>query len=349
MQLNTLYQLYAMRLAGSPALGVAARMLNIPDLFNYWLTGVAKSETTIASTTQFFNPESMSWATELLTRLDLPAGILSEIVPPGTLLGKMIEPPHAPVYATAGHDTAAAVVAVPAEPGDNWCYISSGTWSLMGLELASPVINAASLAANYTNEVGVSGRIRFLKNIAGLWLLQECRKAWMLEGAEYSYEQLARLASEAHPFTAAIDPDAFLEPGGMPAQIAAYCRRTGQAPPATPGEFARAILESLALRYRNVMENLESLAGRKIDAIHIVGGGSRNTLLNQFVADCTGRRVVAGPSEATAIGNILVQAMGAGELANLDEARAVVRNSFELTTVEPHPSPEWERAYQRCF
>jgi rhamnulokinase len=349
MQLNTLYQLYAMRLAGSPALDVAARMLNIPDLFNYWLTGVAKSETTIASTTQFFNPESMSWATELLTRLELPAGILSEIVPPGTLLGKTIEPPHAPVYATAGHDTAAAVVAVPAEPGDNWCYISSGTWSLMGLELASPVIDARSLAANYTNEVGVSGRIRFLKNIAGLWLLQECRKAWMLEGAEYSYEQLARLASEARPFTAAIDPDAFLEPGGMPGQIAAYCRRTGQAPPATPGEFARAILESLALRYRNVLENLESLAGRQIDAIHIVGGGSRNTLLNQFVADCTGRRVVAGPSEATAIGNILVQAMGAGELANLDEARAVVRSSFELTTVEPHPSPEWERAYQRYF
>jgi rhamnulokinase len=349
MQLNTLYQLYAMRLAGSPALGVAARMLNIPDLFNYWLTGVAKSETTIASTTQFFNPESMSWATELLTRLELPAGILSEIVPPGTLLGKMIEPPYAPVYATAGHDTAAAVVAVPAERGDNWCYISSGTWSLMGLELAAPVIGARSLAANYTNEVGVSGRIRFLKNIAGLWLLQECRKAWMLEGAEYSYEQLARLASEARPFTAAIDPDAFLEPGGMPAQIAAYCRRTGQAPLATPGEFARAILESLALRYRNVLENLESLAGRKIDVIHIVGGGSRNVLLNQFVADCTGRRVVAGPSEATAIGNILVQAMGAGELANLDEARAVVRNSFELTTVEPHPSPQWERAYQRYF
>jgi rhamnulokinase len=349
MQLNTLYQLYAMRLAGSPALGVAARMLNIPDLFNYWLTGVAKSETTIASTTQFFNPESMSWATELLTRLELPAGILSEIVPPGTLLGKMIEPPHAPVYATAGHDTAAAVVAVPAERGDNWCYISSGTWSLMGLELAAPVIGARSLAANYTNEVGVSGTIRFLKNIAGLWLIQECRKAWMLEGAEYSYEQLARLASEARPFTAAIDPDAFLEPGGMPAQIAAYCRRTGQAPPATPGEFARAILESLALRYRNVLEKLESLAGRQIEVIHIVGGGSRNTLLNQFVADCTGRRVVAGPSEATAIGNILVQAMGAGELANLDEARAVVRNSFELTTVEPHPSPEWERAYQRYF
>ena len=349
MQINTLYQLYAMRFAGTPTLGVAARLLSIPDLFNYWLTGVARSETTIASTTQFFNPESMTWATELLQRLDLPVHILSELVTPGTQLGKMLEPPHAPVYATAGHDTAAAVVAVPAVGGDNWCYISSGTWSLMGLELDRPVINAQSLAANYTNEVGVSGKIRFLKNIAGLWLLQECRKAWTLEGREYSYEHLTRLAAEARPFSAAIDPDAFLEPGGMPEKIAAWCRSKGQAPPATDGEFARAILESLALRYRNVVENLEALAGRKIEVIHIVGGGSRNALLNQFVADCTGRRVVAGPSEATAIGNILVQAMGAGELANLDEARAVVRHSFELTTVDPHPSAEWEQAYQRYF
>jgi rhamnulokinase len=349
MRLNTLYQLYAMQLNGAPALGVAARLLNMPDLFNYWLTGVAKSETTIASTTQFFNPESMTWATELLQRLKIPTEMLCPLIPPGTLLGKMIEAPHVPVYATAGHDTAAAVVAVPAESGDHWCYISSGTWSLMGLELDRPVINEQTLAANYTNEVGVSGKIRFLKNIAGLWLLQECRKAWMLEGREYTYEQLARLASEARPFSAAIDPDAFLEPGDMPAKIIAYCHRAGQAPPATDGEFARAILESLALRYRNVMENLETLTGRKIDVIHIVGGGSRNALLNQFVADCTGRRVVAGPSEATAIGNILVQAMGAGELANLDEARSVVRNSFELIAVDPHPSAEWERAYQRYF
>ncbi len=349
MQLNTLYQLYAMRQGGSPALDVAARLLNIPDLFNYWLTGVAKSETTIASTTQFFDPKTMTWASELLERLDLPAGILTEIVPPGTRLGNMLEPPHAPVYATAGHDTAAAVVAVPAGSGDNWCYISSGTWSLMGLELDEPVINAQSLAANYTNEVGVSGTIRFLKNIAGLWLLQECRKAWKLEGREYSYDDLTRLATEARPFSAAIDPDAFLEPGDMPAKIAAWCRTKGCAPPATDGEFARAILESLALRYRNVLENLEALAGRKIEVIHIVGGGSRNLLLNQFVANCTGRRVVAGPGEATAIGNILVQAMGAGELANLEEARAVVRNSFELTTVDPQPSPEWERAYRRYF
>jgi sugar (pentulose or hexulose) kinase len=222
---------YAMQLNGAPALGVATRLLNVPDLFNYWLTGVAKSETTIASTTQFFNPESMTWAAELLQRLKIPAEMLCPLIPPGTLLGKMIEAPHAPVYATAGHDTAAAVVAVPAESGDHWCYISSGTWSLMGLELDRPVINEQTLAANYTNEVGVSGKIRFLKNIAGLWLLQECRKAWMLEGREYTYEQLARLASEARPFSAAIDPDAFLEPGDMPAKIIANCHRAGQAPP----------------------------------------------------------------------------------------------------------------------
>jgi len=189
--------------------------------------------------------------------------------------------------------------------------------------------------------------VRFLKNIAGLWLLQECRRHWMEEGAEYSYEQLARMAAEARPFSACINPDAFLEPGGMPAKIAAHCGETGQPAPATHGEYARAILESLALRYRNVLENLESLSGRRIEVIHIVGGGSKNALLNQFVADCTGRKVIAGPGEATAIGNVLVQALGAGELRNLAEIRKVVRDSFELTTVEPHPSTEWERAYER--
>ena len=319
----------------------------MPDLFNYWLTGVGKSEATIASTTQFFDPAKMKWAEELLRRLHLPVDMMGEVVPPGTLLGNMLDPPHTPVYATAGHDTAAAVAAVPAEEGTEWCYISSGTWSLMGLELDRPIINAQSLAANYTNEVGVSRTIRFLKNIAGLWLLQECRRAWIEEGAEYSYEQLARMAAEARPFAATINPDAFLEPGEMPAKIAAHCATTGQAAPATHGEYARAILESLALRYRQVLEDLEALAGRRIEVIHIVGGGSRNTLLNQFVADCTGRRVVAGPGEATAIGNILVQAMGAGELANLAELRAVVRKSFELVTVEPNPSEDWETAWAR--
>ena len=232
MQINTLFQLYADKLNGSPALGRATRMLHIPDLFNYWLTGEARSEVTIASTSQFFNPATMTWATELFERLGLPAGILCPVVTPGTLLGKTLEAPHIPVYASAGHDTAAAVAAVPSQGGDDWCYITSGTWSLMGLELDAPIINAASLAANYTNEVGVAGKVRLLKNIAGLWLLQECRRQWMEEGAEYSYEQLANMAAAARPFSAAVNPDAFLEPGGMPDKIAAHCSATGQSAPA---------------------------------------------------------------------------------------------------------------------
>jgi rhamnulokinase len=347
MQINTLYQLYGMKLTGSPALASARKLLHMPDLFNYWLTGEAKSEATIASTSQFLNPATMTWATDLMRRLGLPADILCPIVSPGTLLGTLLDPPHTPVYTIGGHDTASAVAAVPSQGGDNWCYISSGTWSLMGLELDAPVIDEQSLALNYTNEVGLAGKIRLLKNIAGLWLLQECRRAWMLEGAEYSYDQLTGMAAEARPFTAAINPYAFLEPGEMPRKIAGHCAATGQPAPASHGEFARAILESLALCYRHVVESLETLSHRKIEIIHIVGGGSRNTLLNQFVADCTGRRVIAGPAEATAIGNILAQAMGAGELANLDDLRAVVRNSFEPASVDPHPSDEWEQAYRR--
>jgi len=342
MQINTLYQLYAMKMAGEEALSAGHKLLNIPDLLNFWLTGVAKSEMTIASTTQFFNPTSMTWASELLQRLGLPGEILCHLVPPGTLLGKTLEEPFTNVYASAGHDTASAVVAVPAERGDNWCYISSGTWSLMGLEMDRPVIGPQSLALNFTNEVGAGGKIRLLKNIAGLWLLQECRRAWMAEGTEYSYEQLTQMASEARPFAAVLNPDAFLEPGEMPRKITEHC---GVRAPGSHGEFARTILESLALRYRHVLESLETLGNRKIEVIHIVGGGSRNALLNQFVADCTGRRVIAGPTEATAIGNILVQAMGAGELRNLDEARAVVRASFPPVAVEPRPSAEWEKAY----
>jgi len=327
MQLNTLYQWYAAKMAGDCSLETAHRMLNMPDLFNYRLTGVARSEVTIASTTQFFNPVTMTWATELLERLGLPTKVLCPIVQPGVLLGKMTEAPHWPVYTSAGHDTASAVAAVPASGDRNWCYISSGTWSLMGMEMDAPVINAQSLEMGVTNEVGVGGKIRLLKNIAGLWLLQECRRSWMEEGTEYSYEQLTRMASEARPKVAVIDPDAFLEPGDMPRKIAEHCRKCGQEVPRTHGEFARTILESLAVRYREVLERLEKLARRRIEVIHIVGGGSRNAVLNQMVSEETGRTVIAGPSEATAIGNILVQAMGAGELSGLGELREVVRRS----------------------
>ena len=347
MQFNTVFQLFAMKQAGATALGAARQLLNMPDLFNYRLTGEARSETTIASTTQFFNPAEMAWATELLKRLDLPGRILCPLVEPGTRLGKATALPGATVYATAGHDTAAAVAAVPAEGAGDWCYISSGTWSLMGLEIAKPIIDERTLALNFTNEVGVNRSIRLLKNIAGLWLLQECRRAWNDQGHEYNYDQLTRMAAEARPFSAVIDPDAFLEPGRMPQKIAAHCRASGQEPPATHGEFARAILESLAFRYRHVLESLESLGGRSVRVIHIVGGGSRNAVLNQFVADCTGRRVVAGPSEATAVGNLLVQAIGAGELSGLDDLRAVVRRSFAPVVFEPGPAADWENAYER--
>jgi len=353
MQINTLYQLYAMRLAGSRALACARTLLMTPDLFNYWLTGVAKCELTIASTSQFYNPRRGRWATELFDRLHLPKTILPDIARPGTLLGGLL-PDVAdsaglgatPVYATGCHDTASAVAAVPAS-GANWCYISSGTWSLMGVELDEPVIDERSLALNLTNEMGAGGKTRLLKNIAGLWLLQECRRAWALAGQEFSYEELAAMAGEAAPFGAAIDPDAFLEPGDMPAKICAQCRSNGQRAPETPAAVARTIFESLALRYRQVLESLETLLGRTLDTIHIVGGGSRNRVLNQLVADATGRTVIAGPIEATAMGNILIQAIGAGEISGLEEAREVVRRSVTLETFTPRPAAGWDRAYEK--
>lgn len=353
IQLNTLYQLYAMRLANCPALDAAHTLLFMPDLFNYWLTGNQRSELTIASTSQFYDPARRRWATELLGRLDLPVSLLAEIVAPGTLLGPLL--PHlsegtgagaVPVYATACHDTASAVAAVPAR-GENWCYISSGTWSLMGVELDEPVVNEQSLALNFTNEVGAASKIRLLKNIAGLWLLQECRREWAREGSDYSYEELARLAEAAQPFQAVVNPDAFLHPGQMPSKIAGQCRSTGQKVPENPAEICRTILESLALRYRQVLESLETLLGRKLEVIHIVGGGSRNDVLNRFVADATGRTVVAGPAEATAAGNILVQASGSGLLSGLDEAREIIKGSFPLRVVEPKPSPAWDEAYAK--
>jgi rhamnulokinase len=353
MQINTLYQLYAMRRAGSRALACARTLLMTPDLFNYWLTGIAKSEATIASTSQFYNPRLQRWAVELFDRLCLPKTILPEVVQPGTRLGMLLtEVAEAcglgatTVYATGCHDTASAVAAVPAS-GESWCYISSGTWSLMGVELDAPVINAGSLALNLTNEMGVGGKTRLLKNIAGLWLLQECRRAWELAGKEYGYEELALMAADAPPFSAMLDPDAFLEPGDMPAKIAAHCQSTGQKPPDSVAATARTILESLALRYREVLESLENLLGRKLEIIHIVGGGSRNRILNQFVADATNRTVVAGPSEATAMGNILIQAIGAGELSGLTEAREIVRRSMALETFTPKRSADWGRAYER--
>jgi rhamnulokinase len=355
MALNSLYQLYAAKLACSPGLGSARSLLFMPDLLSYWLCGEQKNELTIASTSQFYNPAQKRWSTELFETLGLPTCLLGDIVLPGTRLGGLLDEirdtcalGETPVFATAGHDTASAVAAVPATGERPWCYISSGTWSLMGVEIDEPIVTKKALELTLTNEVGVEGKVRLLKNIAGLWLVQECRRAWLLEGQEYSYAELTEMAAAAPAFAAVIDPDAFLEPGHMPERIAAYCRKTGQAVPAGPGGFVRVCLESLAYRYRQVLESLEALVGFRIEDIHIVGGGSRNRLLNRFVAEATGRRVIAGPTEATAAGNLLVQAMGAGEMAGLREIRQVVRASFELETVEGGGAAvEWDRAYER--
>lgn len=354
MQFNSLYQLYAAQNSGTPAMNVAERLLFMPDLLSYWLCGIQRNERTIASTSQFYNPAERDWAYPLFHGLRLPGHLLGQIVDPGTLLAPLLDEvadasglDEVPVFATAGHDTASAVAAVPATGDRPWCYISSGTWSLMGVELDAPLINDETLAMNFTNEVGAGGKIRLLKNIAGLWLVQECRRAWALETREYSYTQLTGMAAQAPAFTAVLNPDAFLEPGHMPERIAEYCRATGQAAPEQPGAMVRAILESLALRYRQVLEGLESVTHQPIEVIHIVGGGGKNTLLNQFVADATGRTVVAGPTEATAAGNVLVQAMGAGLTGSLEELRAIVRASFPLETYTPGPRSDWDRAYER--
>ncbi|MBM3737102.1 MAG: rhamnulokinase [Acidobacteria bacterium] len=354
MPINSLYQWYAMQRAHSPALRAARTLLFMPDLFNYFLTGVLRAETTIASTSQFYNPATHGWAASLLARLGLDPHLLPNLIPAGSRLGPLLPhvasqtglDPATPVFAAPGHDTAAAVAAVPAQTEDGWCYISSGTWSLMGVEIPAPVINETTLAMNYTNEVGVGNRIRLLKNIAGLWVLQECRRGWAAHGQDYSYEQLAHMAAGAAPFQAVIQPDAFLDPDSMPARIAGYCRRTNQPPVTAPGDVCRVILESLALRYRQVLENLETITGRSIRVIHIVGGGSRNELLNQLAADATGRTVIAGPAEATAAGNVLVQAMGDGALSGLAQVRSVVRDSFEVRQFDPRPDPRWDEAYR---
>jgi rhamnulokinase len=340
MDINSLYQWYAMKLAGAPALPAADRLLFMPDLFAYWLTGVQKAEVTIASTSQFYDPCKRRFATELLERLGLPTRILPELIEPGSRLGTLL--PRlaertglgpAPFYATAAHDTASAVAAVPSE-GDDWCYISSGTWSLMGVELPGPVINEQSAALNYTNEAGAAGRTRLLKNIAGLWVLQECRRAWEAQGESFTYADLAEMAEQCGSIGTIIDPDDFLQPGDMPARIDAWCRQRSLQAPRTKGETCRVILESLAHRYRQVLDGLEKLIGRKIRNVHIVGGGSRNRLLNRLVAQATGCTVIAGPVEATAAGNVLVQAIGAGEVRDLDEARRIVRWSFEIERFE---------------
>jgi rhamnulokinase len=338
LDINSLYQLWAARQESPKLLDCVSKLLFMPDLFNYFLTGHCVSERTIASTSQFYDPVQRCFATDLLTRLGFATNFLCNLVDPGTRLGTLL--PHiaeqsAPVYATGAHDTASAVAAVPADQGESWCYISSGTWSLMGVELDQPLINDASLAANFTNEAGVGRKIRFLKNIPGLWTVQECRRAWAHEGLEFSYAELMARAAAAKPSSTILDLDEFLSPGNHPQRIHDYCKKTDQPIPQDPGAIVRVILQSLTARYKQVLETLERLTGRPIERIHIVGGGSQNRLLNRLTANATGRRVIAGPAEATAAGNALTQALGNGDIASLNEIRAVVRGSFSMEEFVP--------------
>lgn len=341
MAINTLYQMMSLVESRSPHLGIAARFLTVPDLLNYWLTGTQVCEFSNATTTQMLNPYSGQWATEMLDALGIPTHIFPEVVRPGTFLGTFNA---IPVLAPACHDTGSAVAGVPTQT-ENFAYISSGTWSLVGLEVNEPVVNRKSLRINASNEGGVYGTFRLLKNVMGLWLLQQCRATWQRAGRAYSYAELVVLAETAKPLQSLVDPndDRFLRPGDHPAHIREFCRQSGQALPQTDAAIARCVFESLALAYRDVLLELQALTGRTIEVIHVVGGGARNRLLNQLTADATGIPVLAGPTEATVIGNALVQLISLGELAHLEEGRQLVANSYRLERFEPQRSGEWRR------
>jgi len=354
LPLNTLFQLFALKRNESSLLKNAHDLLFMPDLFNYLLTREKKTEFTFATTSQLYNPRKAGWEGELFDALGISESLMQEVVQPGTIIGTLIPEISRPlgwraipVIAVATHDTGSAIAAVPAQ-GQDWAYISSGTWSLLGVETKEPIINNQAMELNFTNEGGIEGTFRFLKNIAGLWLLQECRKVWAVR-CDYSYEELNNLALEARPFQSFIDPDweGFLCPANMPEAIRAYCKSTGQTVPEMPSEFSRCIFESLALKYRMVLDQLTKIYPHPIRKIHVIGGGANNRLLCQFTADASGLPVYAGPAEATSIGNIMMQAFTQGYLQSLKEMREVIRNSFKVTFFEPREHEDWERAYGR--
>ncbi|NMB46587.1 MAG: rhamnulokinase [Firmicutes bacterium] len=357
IRFNTLFQLLSLAKRNSPILDSAKTMLLVPNLFDFWFTGRKVTEFSIASTTQMLDPEQRNWAFDLLEQFSIDREMLTEIVEPGTVIGPLLqsitrelgyEKVDIPVIAPASHDTGSAVAAVPAET-DDYVYISSGTWSLMGVEVREPIVNEKSMAHNFTNEGGVCGTYRFLKNIMGLWLVQQCRRSFERDGNSYNYDELTRMASEAKPLRMFIDPDAdeFMNPLDMPTAIRDFCRQTNQEVPETEGDLIRCCLESLALKYRWTVEKLAEITGRTAQVIHMVGGGTQNQLLCQLTADATGLPVVAGPIEATATGNILMQAMAVGEIATIQEGRQIVRNSFPMQVYQPKAQGPWDDVYTR--
>ena len=360
MEINTLYQLFAMSRANSPILEAAETFLMIPDLFHWLLCGEKANELTDVTTTQFYDPRNRDWAKPMLERLGIPTAMFGNIVQPGTKLGQLKPDVREntglgaiDVVLPGTHDTASAVMAVPArgEPTTqpDWCYISSGTWSLMGVEVAEPIINDRCRELNFTNEGGVGGTTRVLKNIGGLWLVQECQRIWARDGKDYSWSELVSLSEQAPPLETLIDPDnaRFVAPANMAEEIAGYCSSTNQPTPQSHGAIIRTALESLAMKYRMVLGWLEQLTGSSIKTIHIVGGGTQNEQLCQMTADACNRAVIAGPVEATAIGNVMMQAIASGEVASISQAREIIGNSFEMKQYEPKDATRWDDGYSK--
>lgn len=353
LEFNTLFQLLSMKLNNVSILDKAETLLFTPDLLRYFLTGEKSTEYTIASTSQMLDAFSGDWEFDLIERFGIPTNILTQIVDAGTVAGKLTEAVaeelgtgRIPVVAAAGHDTACAVASVPAK-GNKYAYLSSGTWSLLGVELPLPVINEDSFRLNYTNEGGFGRKIRLMKNIMGLWIYQECKREWDRSGEAMSFDELGAGALGAVPFSALIDPDdiRFMRPGNMSGKISDFCVQTGQKPPETKAEIVRCILESLALKYRMAIEGLEGILGYRLPVLHIVGGGCKNTLLSQFTANAVGRPVITGPVEATATGNIISQLIALGELGSLSEGRELVRRSFPVIEYLPLEADAWDIAY----
>ncbi|WP_430972244.1 rhamnulokinase [Sunxiuqinia rutila] len=354
MQFNSLFQLFSMVKDQSSLLEITDKILFMPDALNYLFSGKAVTEFSIASTSQMIAPGTKNWQVDLLQKAGIPTSLLTEIVDPGTIIGTVLAEvaeetgsQQIPVIAVAGHDTASAIASVPASD-KNYAYISSGTWSLMGIESGQPLVSDQTLEMNYTNEGGVEGTTRFLKNIMGMWLIQECRRTWLKE-KNYSWDEMVQLAQGAEPFKYLINPDdsVFLNPGNMPEAIVRFCEASGQGKPETHAEIIRCVYDSLALKYRYTLEQIRTVSEQPIERIHIIGGGANNRFLNQLTADATKLTVIAGPTEATATGNILVQAKAMGALQSLEAMRAVVRKSFEVEEFKPDPKLDWDRAYQK--
>lgn len=355
MNFNSLFQLYAARKENSSVLEAAKDILFMPDALSYLLTDKKVCEYTIASTSQLLNPRTKNFETKLFEAINISPDMMQPIVMPGEIVGyttpsvsKECGIDKTPVIAVAGHDTGSAVVAVPAE-NENFAYLSSGTWSLMGIEVKDPIINEESFRVNFTNEGGVDGTTRFLKNITGMWLLEQCRKEWEMAGRTYTYPEIVKLSDSVEGFKALIDPDhtSFANPESMTEAINVYCSKTQQPVPSSDAEYIRCIFDSLALKYRYVLECLQNLAPFRIKKLHVIGGGSNNKLLNQFTANSIGIPVVAGPSEATAIGNVMMQAKGVGVVSSLSEIRTMIRNSFAPETFHPEDTEKWNKQYHR--